>query len=132
MENYNKVIEILKKYNQEHIIKLIDKSNPENKSKLINQVLNIDFEELKELYEKTFEELYIDLEELHPITGVKPEKLSKEELDSYQKVGEELIKKNKFAVATMARRSRYEASDTQGLKAHTKLTLTMVVSIYLK
>ena len=107
MENYNKVIDILKKYNQEHIIKLIDKSNSENKRKLINQVLNIDFEELKELYEKTFEELYIDLEELHPITGVKPEKLSKEELESYQKVGEDIIKKNKFAVATMAGRSRY-------------------------
>ena len=63
----NKAKEILKKYKQDHIIELINKSNVNTKNKLINQVLNIDFEELKELYDKTFEDLYVDLEELHPI-----------------------------------------------------------------
>lgn len=101
-KNYNKAIEILKKYSQEHIIEYINNADTELKDILIKQVLEIDFEELKELYEKTFEELYVDLEELHPISGVNPDKLSKKELEDYEKVGADIIKNNKFAVATMA------------------------------
>ena len=100
--NYNNVKEILKTYKQEHIINFIDKSDAETKNKLINQVLNIDFDELKELHDKTFEDLYVDLEELHPIAGVNPNRLAKEELENYEKVGTDIIKSNKFAVATMA------------------------------
>ncbi len=101
-DNYNKAKEILEKYKQEHIIKFIDKSDIEIKNKLINQVLNIDFDELKQLYQKTFENLYVDLEELHPITAVKPDKLARYELENYEKVGTDIIKSNKFAVSTMA------------------------------
>ena len=100
--NYEKAKKILKKYKQEHIIKFIDSSDVKIKELLINQVLNIDFDELKELYEKTFDELYVDLEELQPIAGVNPDKLSNEELKNYKKIGENIIKNNKFAVATMA------------------------------
>ena len=103
MDNkYNEAKEILKKYKQEHIIEFIDKSNEETKNKLIEQVLKIDFEELKELYEKTFEELYVNLEELQPIAGVNPDRLSNEEIKKYKKIGVEIIKNNKFAVSTMA------------------------------
>ena len=98
----NKAIEILKEYKQEHIIELINKSDVETKDKIINQVLNIDFEELKELYNKTFEELYVDLEELHPIAGANPDRLTEEELKNYERVGTDIIKSNKFAIATMA------------------------------
>jgi UDP-N-acetylglucosamine pyrophosphorylase len=98
----NKAKEILKQYKQEHIIETINKSNMIIKDKLINQVLNMDFEELKELYEKTFEEIYVDLEEIQPIAGVNPDRLIKEELENYEKIGSDIIKNNKFAVATMA------------------------------
>lgn len=101
-DNYIKAKEILKKYKQEHIIEFIDKSDEGIKDKLIEQVLRIDFDELKELYDKTFEDLYVDLEELQPITGFNPDRLAKEELEEYIKVGTEIIKSNKFAVATMA------------------------------
>ena len=101
-KNYNKAKEILEKYKQEHIIEFIDKSDINIKNQLINQVLNIDFEEIKELYEKTFDDIFVDLEELHPISGVNPDKLTKQELDDYEKIGEDIIRKNKFAVATMA------------------------------
>jgi len=96
------VINLLKKFKQEHIIEFINKADIETKKKIINQVINIDFEELKELYNKTFEDLYVDLEELHPITGVNPEKLTSKVLENYEKVGADIIKNNKFAVATMA------------------------------
>jgi len=98
----NKAKEILKQYKQEHIIEVINKSNMIIKDKLINQVLNIDFEELKALYEKTFEDIYVDLEELQPIAGVNPDRLTSEELTNYKKIGSDIIKSNKFAVATMA------------------------------
>lgn len=101
-KSYNEAKKILKKYKQEEIIELIDNSDVEKRNKLINQVLKIDFDELKELYDKTFEDLYVDLEELHPISGVNPDKLTIEELENYEKIGTEIIKNNKFAVATMA------------------------------
>lgn len=102
MDNYEKAKSLLKKYNQQQIIAIADKMSEEKKEMLAEQVLKIDFEELKELYNKTFEDLYVDLEELQPIAGINPNKISKEKLKEYEAVGEELIKNNKFAVATMA------------------------------
>lgn len=99
---YDITKEILKKYKQEHILSFIDKLTLENKEKIIEQILNIDFEELKELYEKTFEDIYVDLEELEPIIGVNPERLPKDKIEEYKKIGTEIIKSNKFAVSTMA------------------------------
>ena len=101
-KNYEKAKRILKKYKQEHVVNFIENSNIETKNKLINQVLRIDFEELKELYQKTFEDLYVDLEEMNPIKGVNPDNLTKEELQDFENVGTKIIKSNKFAVCTMA------------------------------
>lgn len=100
--NYEKAKEILKKYKQEHVIKFIDNLDIENKNKLINQVIGIDFEELKNLYEKTFEDIYVDLEEMNPINGVNPEHLTEKELQEFEIKGIDIIKNNKFAVITMA------------------------------
>lgn len=100
--NYHKAKKILEKYKQEHIIEFINKSDVEIKNKLIDQVLNINFDELKQLYDKTFENLYVDLEEVKPIMSVKPDKLTNEEKENYEKIGLDIIKNNKFAVVTMA------------------------------
>jgi len=100
--NYEKAKKILKEYKQEHIIKFIDNSDAQTKNELIEQVLRIDFKELEELYQKTFEDLYVDLEEMNPIKGVNPDNLTKKELQDFEDVGTEIIKSNKFAVCTMA------------------------------
>lgn len=102
IKEYKKVKEILQQYNQNHIVRYLENSNDEIKEKIIEQVLKIDFEELKELYNKVFEEIYVDLEELQPIVGLKPNKLPQEELKQIEEIGIEIIKNNKFAVATMA------------------------------
>lgn len=102
INNYEKVKEILKKHNQNHVIQFLEESNDEIKEKLMDQVLKIDFEELKELYNKSFEDLYVDLEELQPIAAMNPDKLAQEELKVIEKIGAEIIKSNKFAVSTMA------------------------------
>ena len=100
--SYEEAKQILKKYNQEHIINYINNLDEKAKQELINQVLRINFEELEELYKKTFEDIYVDLEELQPISGVNPEKLKIEEIQNYKEKGINIIKNNKFAVATMA------------------------------
>lgn len=99
---YDRAKKILNKYNQKHVIQFLKFPGEIINNELIEQVLSIDFEELKELYNKTFESLYVDLEELQPIAGINPDKLSKEELGKYENIGIEIIKNNKFAVATMA------------------------------
>ena len=51
MDNqYLKAKEILKKYNQEHLLAFYDKLTQEKKEKLINQILNINFEQINKLY----------------------------------------------------------------------------------
>lgn len=102
MGNYEKAKSLLKKYNQQQIISIADKMPEEKQEMLAEQVLKIDFEELKELYEKTFEDIYVDLEQLEPIKGVNPDKISQEKLDEYEQIASKIIKQNKFAVATMA------------------------------
>mgnify|MGYP004532325749 CR=1 FL=1 len=102
MNNYENAKKILEKYNQQQIINIVNKMPEEKKQQLASQVQKIDFEEVKELYEKTFEDIYVDLEQLQPIRGVNPDKLSKEKLDEYEQIATKIIKQNKFAVATMA------------------------------
>ena len=99
---YDKAKKILNKYNQKHIIEFLKSPDGSINNELVKQVLNIDFDELKELYNKTFESLYVDLEELEPIAGINPRKLAKETLEEYEKIGIDIIKSNKFAVSTMA------------------------------
>ncbi len=101
-KNYNDAKKLLKKYKQEHIIQFIDRADTDTKNKLIEQVLGIDFDELNELYEKTFEDLYVDLEELQPVRGVNPDNLSIKELEKYKNTGVDIIKNKKYAVVTMA------------------------------
>ena len=102
INNYENAKKILEKYNQQQIIDIANKMPEEKKEQLANQVQKIDFEEVKELYEKTFEDIYVDLEQLQPIRGVNPDKLPKEKLAEYEQIATKIIKQNKFAVATMA------------------------------
>ena len=92
-------IEILKKNNQEHIIPFLE--NGLNKE-LINEVLDTNFEELKELYSKTSNKNTEKLDNLAPILAFNPNKLSEEEYVKTKNTGIDIIKNNKFAVATMA------------------------------
>ena len=44
-DEFLKAKRILEKYNQEHILNFYDKLSEEKQNKLINQILNIDFEQ---------------------------------------------------------------------------------------
>lgn len=102
MENYEKAIKLLEKYNQNRLINILKNTNEENQNKLINQISKIDFEQVEDLYEDTKKELEFNLGDIKPIKSINTNKVSKEKLDEYKKLGENIVKNNQFAVATMA------------------------------
>lgn len=103
--NFEKVRKILKKYNQTHILAYFKNASEEQKQKLIEQILRIDFEELEELYYLAKKEIEIDVSKLEPIDVVIPERLPKEVLDEYIEIGEEIVKSQKLAVVILAGRT---------------------------
>ncbi len=102
MGNIKKAKDILIKYKQDQIAEFMDNLSDLKKEELANQILKIDFEEMENLYKKTQEDIYTDLEEILPITAVNPDKLSKEKKQKYIDIGEDLIRNNKYALVTMA------------------------------
>ena len=99
---YLKAKEILKKYNQEHLLAFYDKLTQEKKEKLINQILNINFEQINKLYENTKKPIEKDEEKIEPITYIDKNNISDEERKYYKNLGIEEIKKGKLAAVTMA------------------------------
>ena len=59
MEKEQETIKLLKEYNQEHIIKLLEKLDGKEKEELINQINNIDFHQINELYQNTKKDIEI-------------------------------------------------------------------------
>ena len=96
---YSKFEKILKKYNQEHILNYL---NEENTEKIVKQILNIDFEEILELYEETKKPIEIDIENIEPVNAINPQKLNKEITSEYKKIGRQTIKNGQFAVSIIA------------------------------
>lgn len=102
MEKTQETIELLKTYNQEHIIKLLEKMTEEERKKLIEQINNIDFHQIIELYDNAQKPVEIKENKIEAIKYLDKSKLSsskKEELDS---LGEAIIATGKYAVVTMA------------------------------
>ena len=99
---FDEAKQIIERYNQEHILKSYERLNEENKEKLLNQVLRIDFEQILNLYEKTKMPVECKNSKIEPIPAIDSEKLSNEEKEKYTKIGEEILKTGKHAVVTMA------------------------------
>ena len=104
-EMKNKLIRakrLLEKYKQKHVLSFYEKLPKEKKRALADQITAIDFEELQRLYKLAKKEVEIDLEELEPVNSLNPARFPKDELQEYTKIGEEVVKSEKFAVVTMA------------------------------
>lgn len=102
MKNQELAESKLKKYKQEHIIDTINQLDGVKKQELINQVLQIDFDEITKLYQKTKIKDTINSNKITPIEYIDKEKISKNEKEELQKIGEQIIKKDEYAVVTMA------------------------------
>lgn len=96
------VEELLRSYNQEHIIKLMEKMSEEQKQELVQQISQIDLHQIMELYEKTKKEIEIKENKIEAIQYLDKAKLSKEEKEEFEKLGKEVIQNGQYAVVTMA------------------------------
>ena len=67
MDKMQDIIDILKTYNQEHIINLLQKINGEQEKDLIEQISNIDFHQMKELFDNTKKEVEIKENKIEPL-----------------------------------------------------------------
>ena len=97
-----KAIEILKKFNQEHVIDWMNKLNEEERNKLIEQVVNLNIEQVVDLYNNLSKTFEIKDKKIEKIAAIDIDKLSKEEFDNYKNMGTDIIKSGKYAVVTMA------------------------------
>lgn len=102
MDKNEEIIQLLKTYNQEHIARLLSKLDEEKKLKLIEQINNIDFHQIAELYENTKKEIEIKENKIESISYLDKEKLTKNEKDTFDELGENVIVSGKYAVVTMA------------------------------
>ena len=94
--------EKLNKYHQEHILELMSKLKDTQKQEIIDQILKIDFDKISELYENTKKVKEIDQNQITPINYIDKEKINIKEKEELQKLGEQLIKNDQYAVVTMA------------------------------
>jgi len=101
-EKLEKVKELLKKNKQEHLLMFYDKLDKNKKEELLDQILNIDFDLMKELYENAKNPVDFKKVTIEPIEHVDKSKITVNERESFNKKGIEAIKYNKLAVVTMA------------------------------
>lgn len=99
MTNKEKAIELLEKYNYKKLLKELEKN--EN-GELIEQVLNINFEEVEEAKRKIGKQEEFKNDKIENISHIDENKLSNEEKQKYEKIGKDIISKGKYAVVTMA------------------------------
>ena len=102
MEREELAIEILKKFNQEHIISWMEKLDKNEKEKLVNQILNLNIEKVIDLYNNLSKTFEIGNKKIEKIMATDITKLEEDEFEKYKSIGEEIIKNNQYAVVTMA------------------------------
>ena len=97
-----KAIKKLKKYNQDGIIKILEILSKEEKDKIYDQILKLDFKQLNNLYNELSKKEKVSGNDIEEIKALNKDKLSKEELEKYDTLGEEVIKNGKYALVTMS------------------------------
>ena len=93
--------ELLKKYNQEQLLNGYDKLDEKGKKQLLNQIETINFELIKNLYDKTAKEDKKIEAKIEPIDYLDKYKLQ-DKFKYYQEIGEKAIKNGCLAAVTMA------------------------------
>ena len=102
MDKRQETIELLKEYNQEHIINYLEKMNDEDANKLIEQIQKIDFHQITELYNNTKKTIEFKESKIEPLKYLDKAKLSLEQLQKFDKLGSDVVKNGQYAVVTMA------------------------------
>ncbi len=101
-DKLTKAKEILKKYHQEHLLYFYDEISENEKEVLLNQIIKIDFDEILNLYKNSKQNTKLDISKVSPLPHLEKNKLTKEELDTYIGIGENIIRSQSLAIITMA------------------------------
>ena len=101
MKNYEETLEILKKENQEHLLRFYNELNSEEKENLLAQIDSIDFNLMKELYANR-KDLPDTNKKIENIPVVKKNSLLDEERKELEDIGIEIIKNKRIAVCQLA------------------------------
>ena len=102
MDKIKETFALLERYGQKHIIKLLNNLEGKEKEELIEQINKIDFHQIMELYENTKKDMAIKENKIENITYLDKAKLSKEQKEEFDTLGEMAIRKGEYAVVTMA------------------------------
>ena len=92
---------ILKKYGQEHLLNHYDELSEEKKKELLEQINNIDFELVNDLYNSTKQTKTKNDDKIEAIDYLDKFKLN-DEYKYYENIGKKAIKEGKLAAVTMA------------------------------
>lgn len=95
------VKDILKKYDQEHLLISYDKLDDKNKKILLEQILNIDFDLISSLYINTKKKEVECNDRIEPMEYLDKNKLY-DDYKYYERIGKDAIKSGKLAAVTMA------------------------------
>ena len=102
MDRKQDAIELLKEYNQEHIIRFLDKLDKEKQEELIKQIHRIDFHQITELYNNTKKEIEFKESKIEPLKYLDKAKLTDRQRKTFDELGVASIKSGEYAVVTMA------------------------------
>lgn len=102
MDREKEAIDKLKEYGQNHIVNILEKLDETKKQELIEQINKIDFHQMMELYQNTKKEIEFKEGKIEPVPYLDKAKLTKEQREEFDKLGEEIVKNNQYAVVTMA------------------------------
>ena len=92
--------EILKKYNQEHLLMFYDELTSEEQKELIADIETIDFDTMNSL--KNIKETVSGTDEIAPVRAVQRENYSKQQLEDLKLRGRMIIESGSYAILTMA------------------------------
>ena len=95
-------IKTLKEYSQEHLMEYLPYLTEEEKRRLEQQVEEIDFEQLQQLYELVKQEQHMEEKNISHIPYVDKEKLDEKKREELEAIGKKVISNGKYAVITMA------------------------------
>ena len=102
MDKRQETIDLLKKYNQEHIIKFLEKLNDEKAEQLIKQIQKIDLHQITELYNSTKKTVEFKESKIEALKYLDKAKLTKEQKEKFDNLGIKVVKNNQYAIVTMA------------------------------
>ena len=108
-EKYLLVKEKLQKYNQEQLLSNYEKLDEEGKNKLLDEILQLNLEQINNLYKNIESSENKTYKNIQPISFIEKDKLSNEEKEKYENIGKEIIKNGEYAVVTMAGGQRNKA-----------------------